>query len=43
MMYAGDLLEQRQWDTLYHEHLTFYCLGSVRTLLERIRVIHPTR
>lgn len=34
-MYAGDLLEQLQWDTLYHEHLTFYSLATVATLLER--------
>jgi novobiocin biosynthesis protein NovU/D-mycarose 3-C-methyltransferase len=34
-MYAGDLLEQLQWDTLYHEHLTFYCLGTISILLER--------
>jgi SAM-dependent methyltransferase len=35
VMYAGDLLEQLQWDTLYHEHLTFYSLGTLRTLLRR--------
>ena len=35
MMYAGDLFEQWQWDTLYHEHLTFYGLGSLSKLLER--------
>lgn len=34
-MYAGDLNEQLQWDTLYHEHLTFYSLGTVSCLLER--------
>lgn len=34
-MYAGDLLEKLQWDTLYHEHLTFYSLHSIRILLER--------
>ena len=28
VMYAADLLEQLQWDTLYHEHLTFYSLGD---------------
>lgn len=33
-MYAGDLLEKLQWDTLYHEHLTFYSLCSVQILLE---------
>ena len=29
VMYAGDLFEQVQWDTLYHEHLTFYSLGTL--------------
>jgi SAM-dependent methyltransferase len=41
VMYAGDLLELMQWDTLYHEHLTFYSLGTLRTLLER-HGFHPT-
>jgi SAM-dependent methyltransferase len=35
VMYAGDLLEQLQWDTLYHEHLTFYSLSSLQVLLKR--------
>jgi novobiocin biosynthesis protein NovU/D-mycarose 3-C-methyltransferase len=35
VMYAGDLLEQLQWDTLYHEHLTFYSLGTLSILLQR--------
>jgi SAM-dependent methyltransferase len=35
VMYAGDLLEQLQWDTLYHEHLTFYSLGTMSRLLAR--------
>lgn len=35
VMYAGDLLEQLQWDTLYHEHLTFYSLGTLGGLLGR--------
>lgn len=35
IMYAGDLLELLQWDTLYHEHLTFYSLGTLRKLLHR--------
>ena len=35
VMYAGDLLEQLQWDTLYHEHLTFYSLGTLGSLLDR--------
>ena len=34
-MYAGDLLGQLQWDTLYHEHLTFYTLSALRIILER--------
>lgn len=35
VMYAGDLLELLQWDTLYHEHLTFYSLGTIKRLLSR--------
>ena len=35
VMYAGDLLEMLQWDTLYHEHLTFYCLTTLTVLLKR--------
>ena len=35
VMYAGDLLELLQWDTLYHEHLTFYCLSTLSSLLNR--------
>ena len=35
VMYAGDLLELLQWDTLYHEHLTFYCLSSLSALLNQ--------
>jgi novobiocin biosynthesis protein NovU/D-mycarose 3-C-methyltransferase len=35
VLYAGDLLEMLQWDTLYHEHLTFYCLITLTTLLKR--------
>lgn len=35
VMYAGDLLEKFQWDTLYHEHLTFYSLGTIERLLEK--------
>lgn len=35
VMYAGDLLEFLQWDTLYHEHLTFYSLSSLQVLLNR--------
>jgi SAM-dependent methyltransferase len=45
VMYAGDLLEQVQWDTLYHEHLTFYSLGTLARLLERygFEVTHAER
>ena len=45
VMYAGDLLEQLQWDTLYHEHLTFYSLASLSRLLERheFHVVHAER
>ena len=45
VMYAGDLLEQVQWDTLYHEHLTFYSLSTLTVLLERhgFRVVHAER
>ena len=34
IMYAGKLLEDTQWDTLYHEHLTFYSLTTLKSLLE---------
>jgi novobiocin biosynthesis protein NovU/D-mycarose 3-C-methyltransferase len=33
VMYAGDLYELLQWDTLYHEHLTFYGLSQLDALL----------
>jgi hypothetical protein len=35
VMYAGDLRDSLQWDTLYHEHLTFYSLGTLERLLSR--------
>ena len=35
VMYAGDLLEKLQWDTLYHEHLTVLSLGTLSALLKR--------
>ncbi len=35
VMYAADLFEQLQWDTLYHEHLTFYGLTQLDQLLRR--------
>jgi len=45
VMYAGDLLTQLQWDTLYHEHLTFYSLGTLARLLARFgfHVVHAER
>jgi len=45
VMYAGDLLELLQWDTLYHEHLTFYCLTTLSSLLNRhgFRVVDAER
>ncbi len=45
VMYAGDLLELFQWDTLYHEHLTFYSLSALRSLLERydFRIVDAER
>ena len=38
VMYAGDLLEQLQWDTLYHEHLTFYSLGTLGSAASPVRL-----
>jgi SAM-dependent methyltransferase len=35
VMYAVDLREKLQWDTLYHEHLTFYTLSALAILLKR--------
>ena len=35
VMYAGDLRDQLQWDTLYHEHLTFYSLETLARILSR--------
>lgn len=45
VMYAGDLYEQVQWDTLYHEHLTFYALSTITKLVERngFRPVHAER
>ena len=42
VMYAGALLSELQWDTLYHEHLTFYSLGTLQPLLARhgLEVFH---
>jgi SAM-dependent methyltransferase len=35
VMYAYDLFEKFQWDTLYHEHLTFYSIKTIKDLLKR--------
>lgn len=35
VMYAGALLDELQWDTLYHEHSVVYSLASLNTLLRR--------
>ena len=45
VMYAGDLLELLQWDTLYHEHLTFYSLHTLEVLLKRygFHITHAER
>ena len=45
VMYAGDLLELLQWDTLYHEHLTFYSLRTLEVLLKRygFHLVHAER
>ena len=45
VLYAGDLLEKLQWDSLYHEHLNTYSLGSLTTLLARngFRVVDAFR
>jgi SAM-dependent methyltransferase len=45
VMYAGDLLELLQWDTLYHEHLTFYSATTLDVLLRRLgfHLVHGER
>jgi 2-polyprenyl-3-methyl-5-hydroxy-6-metoxy-1,4-benzoquinol methylase len=35
MMYAGSLLEQLQWDSMYHEHLSYFCLSTLELLFKR--------
>lgn len=35
MMYAGSLLEKLQWDSMYHEHLSYFCLTTLGVLLRR--------
>ena len=45
VMYARDLADELQWDTLYHEHLTFYALGTLAPLLAKygFTVVHAER
>ena len=35
LMYCGSLLEQLQWDSMYHEHLSYFCLSTLEVLLNR--------
>ena len=35
MMYAGSLLDKLQWDSMYHEHLSYFCLSTLEALLQR--------
>jgi SAM-dependent methyltransferase len=35
VMYAGSLLEKMQWDSMYHEHLNYYCLSTLEVLFQR--------
>jgi SAM-dependent methyltransferase len=35
MMYAGSLLDKLQWDSMYHEHLSYFCLSTLEVLLQR--------
>lgn len=35
VMYAGSLLEKIQWDSMYHEHLSYFCLTTLEVLLNR--------
>lgn len=34
-MYAGDLLGQFQWDSMYHEHLSYFSVQTLEVLLRR--------
>lgn len=45
VMYAGDLLESCQWDSMYHEHLSYYCLQTLERLLNRFgfHAVHAER
>jgi SAM-dependent methyltransferase len=42
MMYAGSLLEKLQWNSMYHEHLNYFCLSTLEVLLLRygFRAVH---
>ncbi len=43
--YLYDLVETLQYDTIYHEHLRYYAVGSLKRLLEShdLEVIHVKR
>lgn len=34
-MYAGTMIEKMNFDTIYHEHLCYYTLASLKSLLQR--------
>lgn len=38
VMYAADLLNYLQWDSMYHEHLSYYCLHTLETLFSRFNM-----
>lgn len=33
--YLGDFLDRSEWDTIYHEHLSYFSLRPILTLLQR--------
>ncbi|MBC7456848.1 MAG: methyltransferase domain-containing protein [Bdellovibrionaceae bacterium] len=35
VMYAGDLYDKLQWDSMYHEHLNYFCLKTLDVLLRK--------
>jgi len=43
--YLADLVETLQYDTIYHEHLRYYHLGAIQSLLEKhdLEVFHVNR
>lgn len=43
--YLGDLIDTLQYDTIYHEHLRYYSLTSIQSLLGRFgfRIFHARR